>query len=46
MLVVAALGLGATVALSDDNPQPIDLTHNVADAPAPVASTEWASGRP
>lgn len=44
VLSVVALGLGATVALSDDNPQPVDFTHNVAGAPAPVASTEWASG--
>ena len=42
MLVIAValmLGIGVTVALSDDNPQPIDFTHNVADAPSPVAGT-------
>jgi len=41
---VVALGLGTAVALSDDNPQPIDITHNVSDAPAPVADTQWANG--
>lgn len=41
---VVALGVGAAVALSDDNPQPIDVTHNVSDAPAPVADTQWANG--
>ena len=46
VLSVVALGVGTTVALSDDNPQPIDITHNVSDAPAPVASTDWASGPP
>lgn len=44
VLSVVALGVGTAVALSDDNPQPIDITHNVSDAPAPVAGTEWASG--
>jgi hypothetical protein len=41
---LVALGLGTAVALSDDNPQPIDITHNVSDAPAPVADTQWANG--
>jgi hypothetical protein len=40
---VVALGVGTAVALSDDNPQPIDITHNVSDAPAPVASATWAN---
>ena len=47
MLVVAValmLGIGVTVALSDSNPQPIDFMHNVADAPSPVAGTEWSNG--
>jgi hypothetical protein len=30
------LGAGVAVALGDDNPQPVNLTHNVVDAPAPV----------
>jgi hypothetical protein len=44
VLSVVALGMGTAVALSDDNPQPIDITHNVSDAPAPVADTQWANG--
>jgi len=44
LVSVVALGVGAAVALSDDNPQPIDVTHNVSDAPAPVADTQWANG--
>jgi hypothetical protein len=40
---VVALGIGTAVALSDDNPQPIDFTHNVSDAPAPVTGTVWAN---
>jgi hypothetical protein len=41
---VIALGVGAAVALSDENPQPIDFTHNVSDAPSPVPGTEWSNG--
>jgi len=44
LVSVVALGVGAAVALSDDNPQPIDVTYNVSDAPAPVADTQWANG--
>jgi hypothetical protein len=39
VLFVAAcsvLGVGVAVALGDDNPQPVNFTHNVVDAPAPV----------
>ena len=41
---VVALGVGAAVAWSDDNPQPVDFTHNVAGAPAPVPGAVWGSG--
>jgi len=34
----------AAVASADDNPLPIDATHNVMDAPAPVSGTVWANG--
>jgi len=46
--VTAALGLavGAVVALGDDNPQPIDFTHNAIGAPAPVTGTVFGSGPP
>jgi len=30
------VGIGAGVASADDNAQPMDFTHNVLDAPAPV----------
>ena len=45
-LVVAALGLagGIAAALGDDNPQPIDFTHNINDAPAPVPGAVFGSG--
>ena len=41
---VVALGLGAAVALSDSNPQPVDFSHNAVNAPSPVPGTEWSSG--
>jgi hypothetical protein len=44
VVAAAALGVGASVALSDQNPQPIDFSHNVADAPAPVPGTAWSNG--
>ena len=36
----AALAQGITAA-ADTNPQPVDMTHNVYDAPAPVPSTAF-----
>jgi hypothetical protein len=45
-LAAAALALGASSALGDDggdNQQPIDFTHNVADAPAPVAGAVFGN---
>lgn len=45
-LTVAALGLagGVAVALGDDNAQPVNFTHNVNDAPAPIASAVFGTG--
>jgi len=34
----------AAVASADDNPQPIDFTHNAVNAPSPVPGTEWSNG--
>jgi hypothetical protein len=34
----------ASTALADDDPQPVDLTHNVTNAPAPVAGAVFGSG--
>ena len=36
----------ASTALADDDPQPVDLTHNVTGAPAPVAGAVFGSGPP
>ena len=41
---VACLAFGVATALGDDEPQPVDFTHNAVDAPAPVPSTAWANG--
>lgn len=47
-LLVAVFALvvfaAAAVASADDNPQPINFTHNVVNAPSPVAGTEWSNG--
>ena len=47
-LLVAVVALvafaAAAVASADDNPQPIDFTHNVFNAPSPVPGTVWANG--
>jgi hypothetical protein len=40
VLTLCALAVGAAVALGDD-PQPVDSSHNVVDAPAPVAGAAW-----
>ena len=32
------------VALADENPQPVDFTHNAVDAPAPVAGAVFGTG--
>ena len=47
-LLVAVVAFGsfmvASVASADNNPQPIDFTHNAFDAPAPVAGVVWGQG--
>ena len=47
-LLVAVVALvafaAAAVASADDNPQPIDFTHNAFDAPAPVAGVVSGQG--
>jgi hypothetical protein len=37
-LAALTLAVGTAAALADDNPQPVDFTHNAVDAPAPVTS--------
>lgn len=44
VLAVSMLAIGAAVAVAEDNPQPVDFTHNISDAPAPVPSAQWANG--
>ena len=45
--VIAAAALAVTVvAFADDDPQPVDFTHNAIDAPAPVPSAVFGSGPP
>src|SRR6478609_6727850 len=47
--LMVMLGMGlltglASTALADDNPQPVNMTHNVTGAPAPVAGAVFGSG--
>jgi hypothetical protein len=43
--VVAVAALAVTVvAFADDDPQPVDFTHNAINAPAPVPSAVFGSG--
>ena len=45
LVVVALLCVGVAAAIADDdNLQPIDFTHNVSDAPAPVTSAVFGQG--
>jgi hypothetical protein len=47
VLVAAAAvvaGFAAQPAAGDDNPQPVDFTHNAVNAPAPVAGAVFGSG--
>jgi hypothetical protein len=46
MLGVALLTGLASTAMADDNPQPVDMAHNVTGAPAPVAGAVFGSGPP
>ena len=39
-----AVAIAAGSAYAGDNPQPVDFTHNVTDAPAPVTSAVFGSG--
>src|SRR6185369_9149105 len=43
---VVALGIGGTLVLGqeDDAVQPVDFTHNIFDAPAPVPSAVFGTG--
>src|SRR5215831_7367218 len=43
-VLIAFVVLGTAVAAAGDDPQPIDFTHNVFDAPAPVAGAVFGSG--
>src|SRR5437870_4891681 len=42
--VVLAFGVGAATSYGDQENQPIDFTHNVIDAPAPVPGGVFGSG--
>jgi hypothetical protein len=45
LAALGAIAIGQSLAVgADTNPQPIDLTHNVMDAPAPVASASFGPG--
>ena len=43
-LVTGVAAIATSVAVADDNPHPIDHTHNVSDAPAPVTSAVFGQG--
>ena len=38
------LALSPSLAHASDDPQPVDFTHNVVDAPAPVAGAVFGNG--
>jgi hypothetical protein len=42
--LIAFAALGTAVAAAGDDPQPVDFTHNVFDAPAPVAGAVFGTG--
>jgi hypothetical protein len=44
LALVAFAILGTAIAAADGDPQPIDFTHNVFDAPAPVAGAVFGTG--
>src|SRR5438445_11600537 len=44
LALVAFAILGTAIAVAGDDPQPVDFTHNVFDAPAPVAGAVFGSG--
>ena len=43
-VLALAVGVSALPAIADDNPQPVDFTHNAVDAPAPVAGSVFGNG--
>jgi hypothetical protein len=42
--VTAVAAFAVAVAFADGDPQPVDFTHNVVDAPAPVAGAVFGTG--
>jgi hypothetical protein len=46
LAVLAAALVVSVAAFADDEPQPVDFTHNPFDAPAPVPSATFGSGPP
>src|SRR5262245_23826254 len=44
LVIAATLCLGVAAATADDDPQPVDFTHNAFDAPAPVTSAVFGQG--
>ena len=42
--LIAFAAFGVALAAADDDPQPVDFTHNVFDAPAPVAGAVFGTG--
>src|SRR5690349_15556291 len=44
LALVAFAILGTAIAAADDDPQPIDFTHNGVDSPAPIATAVRGSG--
>lgn len=44
LALVAFAILGTAIAAADEDPQPVDFTHNVFDAPAPVAGAVFGTG--
>jgi hypothetical protein len=44
LALVAFAILGTAIAAADDDPQPVNFTHNVFDAPAPVAGAVFGTG--
>src|SRR4029077_20339886 len=45
LAVVGAIAVGQTLAVAaDNNPQPVDFTHNVMNAPAPVDGASFGTG--
>jgi hypothetical protein len=44
LALIAFAAFGVALAAADDDPQPVDFTHNVFDAPAPVAGAVFGTG--